>query len=86
MNLPHWGHLGVTCVTLAKSHRHAIFCLKVETSQAEGGLVTETSLGLLLHISIFFFLSAERAGLTSPPCQELFTNKKIVSVLVNEAG
>lgn len=52
---------------LAKSHHHAIHCLKVETSQMEVGSVTETSLGLLLPVSLFWFLSAERAGVTDRP-------------------
>lgn len=85
MNLPPWGHLKeVTPVTTGKSHHHAILCLKVETSQAEGDLITETSFDPSLHESIFWFLSAEGTGVTHPPRRELFTEKQILSALVNE--
>lgn len=81
VHLRPWGHLEeVTLVTMTKSHHPAILCLKVETSQAEGGLVTETSLGPSLHVSIFWFLVAKKAGVTYLHHQELFA----LTALVNE--
>ena len=40
--------------------------------------------GPSLHVAIFWFLSTESTGGTYPPHWELFTDKQILSALLNE--